>query len=98
MTHASHEVADSVACWCCGEQQGESTVVRLGNHPEVALCLRCAHFVHRRARAHEDVGMHTLATRGRDLLRSAESFVVEHDWQHKPVVGPLLRWLGLRLP
>jgi len=98
MTHTSHGAADSVECWCCGQRQSESSLVRLGNHPEVALCLRCAHFVHRRAKAQEDAGVHTLATRGRDVLRSSESFVIQHDLQHKLVIGPLLRWLGPRLP
>lgn len=98
MTHTMNEVRGSVECWCCGEEQAESAVVRLGNHPEVALCLRCAHFVHSRAQAHEDAGVHTLVTRGRDVVRSTERFVIQHDLQHKPVIGPLLRWLGPRLP
>lgn len=98
MTQTSYEADGSVDCWCCGEAQGGSAVVRLGNHPEVALCLRCAHFLHRRAQAQEDARVHTLAARGRDVLRSVESFVIQHDVQHQPVIGPLLRWLGPRLP
>ena len=35
-----------VTCWCCGSSQSELSVVRLGDHPEVAVCLRCAHFLH----------------------------------------------------
>lgn len=98
MTQTAFGVGDSIECWCCGQPQDESSVVRLGNHPEVALCLRCAHFVHRRAQAHEDVGVHTLATRGRDVLRAAKAFVIQHELQHKAVIGPLLRWLGPWLP
>ena len=98
MTHTSAKAAGSVPCWCCGERQNESSVVCLGEHPEVALCLRCAHFVHRRAQAVEDAGVRTMATRARDAVRAGESFVIRHDLQHKPVIGSLLRWLGPRLP
>ena len=27
-------------CWCCGALADPTTVARLGNHPEVAVCLR----------------------------------------------------------
>ena len=32
-------------CWCCGTTDDPSRMVHLGNHPEVALCIRCAHSV-----------------------------------------------------
>lgn len=98
MTDSDAGVGARVACWCCGEQQDEATVVRLGDHPEVVLCLRCAHVVHRRARAVEDAGVRTMTTRARAVVRTAESFVVRHDLQHQAMIGPLLRWLGPRLP
>lgn len=98
MADASAGVDAEVACWCCGEQQDEATAVHLGDHPEVVLCLRCAHFVHRRAQAIEDASRRNMATRARDVVRSSESFVIRHDLQRKPLIGPLLRWLGPRLP
>lgn len=98
MTQTPAEIDGAVVCWCCGEQQATSSVVRLGDRPEVTLCLRCAHFVHRRAQAIEDAGVRTMATRARDVVRASESFVIQHDLQHKPVIGPVLRWLGPRLP
>lgn len=98
MTQVPAEIDGSAVCWCCGDQHAESSVVRLGDHPEVTLCLRCAHFVHRRAQAIEDAGVRTMATRARDVVRTSESFVIQHGLQCKPVIGPLLRWLGTRLP
>lgn len=98
MTQTPPAMDGWVMCWCCGEQQDESSVVRLGDHPEVTLCLRCAHFVHRRAQALEDAGVRTVATRVRGVVRACESLVVQHDVLRKPVIGPLLRWLGPRLP
>lgn len=47
----------AVECWCCGCREAPDRVVHLGNHPEVLLCLRCAHFVHQKAWAIEDLGM-----------------------------------------
>ena len=38
-------------CWCCGASCPESDLVRLGAHPAVGVCVDCAHFLHRRARA-----------------------------------------------
>lgn len=98
MSERSEAAVTSGVCWCCGETQAGSPVVRLGAHPEVVLCLRCAHFVHRRAQGHEDAGDDSLATRGRGAVRAAESFVIRHGLQHKPMIGPVLRWLGPRLP
>lgn len=98
MTQRPAQSDGSVLCWCCGEQQDESSVVRLGDHPEVTLCLGCAHFVHRRAQALEDVGARALASRARGVVRAGESFVIRHGLQHRPLIGPVLRWLGPRLP
>ena len=41
-------------CWCCGTVERPDRMVHLGNHPEVHLCLRCAHFVHQQAWQIED--------------------------------------------
>lgn len=87
---------DSAVCWCCGDTR--SPVVTLGEHPEVAVCLRCAHDLHHRAVAVEDDLRHSLATRTRDVLRSGRRFVMDHDLQHKPVIGPLLQRMGRFMP
>ena len=90
--------AGEVACWCCGRTGPDSGVVRLGSHPEVAVCLRCAHWLHQQARGREDAVRPSPGTRARDLLRAGRRLVMRHDWHHKPVIGPVLRWLGPRLP
>lgn len=37
-------------CWCCGKPRSEDTLVHLGSHPEVGICISCVHFLPRRAR------------------------------------------------
>jgi hypothetical protein len=88
----------TVRCWCCGHQQRPEQLVHLGSHPEVVVCLGCAHFLHQRARAREDELRPSLGGRGRDVLRSARMVVMNHGWHNAPVVGRVLRWLGPRLP
>ena len=90
--------ADSVACWCCGQPLPTDSVVHLGDHPEVVVCLGCAHFLHQQARAREDALRPSAASRLRDGLRSARRVVLQRRWHQKPVIGRLLRWLGRRLP
>jgi hypothetical protein len=87
-----------VRCWCCGQQRSAQQVVHLGSHPEVAVCLGCAHFLHQRARAREDEQRPSLDGRARDVLRSGRALVMKYGWQNAPVVGPVFRWLGQRLP
>ena len=89
---------DRVQCWCCGSSSSPDRVVRLGDHPEVALCLRCAHWVHQQARSREDAARPTPATRVRDVLRAGRREVLRRGWHRAPVIGRLLRWLGPRLP
>jgi hypothetical protein len=88
----------SSACWCCGEAHPSDSMVHLGNHPEVVVCLACAHFLHQQARAREDALRPSAASRARDGLRSARRIVLERRWHQKPVIGGLLRRLGRRLP
>jgi hypothetical protein len=87
---------DEGACWCCGRRKPD--VVRLGNHPEVAVCLDCAHVLHQRARAREDELRPSSGARVRDTLRAARGLVIRHGWHERPLIGPLLRRLGRRLP
>jgi hypothetical protein len=85
-------------CWCCGQHRTAGAVVHLGDHPEVAVCLRCAHFLHQQARNREDALAPSPATRLRDGLRAARRLVMRRGWHEEPVIGPVLRWLGARLP
>jgi ribosome-binding protein aMBF1 (putative translation factor) len=87
-----------VRCWCCGRLHRAEDVVHLGEHPEVAVCLRCAHFLHHQSRAREDARRPSPATRARDVLRAGRRLVIRRNWQHTPVIGPVLRRLGPRLP
>ena len=92
------EFDGQVTCWCCGVSQPEASVVRLGDHPEVAVCLRCAHFLHQQARGREDAVRPSPAARVRNRLRAARAFVVRHGWHQTPVIGSLLRRLGRHTP
>jgi len=98
MTAQTPDSAGPVQCWCCGQSRDESGVVHLGSHPEVAVCLRCAHFLHHQARGREDAARPSPAARRRNGLRAGRRLVMRRGWQHKPVIGPVLRWLGPRLP
>lgn len=85
-------------CWCCGAVGATESMVRLGNHPEVGLCTRCAHFVHSRAWEIEDRDRTGPAVRGRDAFRSLRRAVVARGWHNNRIVGGRLRWLGKHLP
>jgi hypothetical protein len=92
------ESAVSVVCWCCGDSRPTDSVVQLGSHPEVVVCLACAHFLHQQAMAREDALRPSAASRLRDGLRTARRVVMQRRWHQKPVIGGVLRWLGRRLP
>jgi hypothetical protein len=62
------------------------------------VCLACAHFLHQRARSVEDARRPSAAARARDGLRAVRRLVIARGWHEKRVIGPLLRWLGARLP
>jgi hypothetical protein len=95
---AIEESDGQVACWCCGQRQPEASVVRLGNHHEVAVCLGCAHFLHQQARGREDAVRASPAARVRDGLRAVRRLVIQRGWHRTPVIGPLLRRLGRHTP
>ena len=85
-------------CWCCGQQYGGERMVRLGSHPEVVVCLGCAHFLHQQAGRREDALRPSIAGRVRGGLRSGRRLVVERRWHQRPLIGRPLRWLGRHLP
>jgi hypothetical protein len=92
------DAAEPLECWCCGSAYPEPELVRLGSHPEVGVCVRCAHFLHRQARSREDALRPAAAARLRDGLRAGRQVVLRRRWHQLPVIGRPLRWLGRRLP
>ena len=97
-TRAPSKKFSQSECWCCGQPTPSGQVVRLDNHPEVSLCLRCARFVAHRASEIEDRQRSGPAVLARGVVRRARRSVVAHQWHNKPIVGPGLRWLGHHLP
>jgi hypothetical protein len=89
---------DEAECWCCSRRYPSERLVRMEDHTEVAVCLRCAHFLHRQASQREDALRPSIAGRVRNGLRSGRRAVVERDWHQRPLIGPPLRWLGRHLP
>jgi hypothetical protein len=97
-TSVQDEESGHSECWCCGQSAPSGQMVRLGNHPEVALCLRCARFVAHRANEIEDRQRTGPAVLARNVVRRVRRAVVDHGWHNKPIVGPGLQWLGRHLP
>jgi ribosome-binding protein aMBF1 (putative translation factor) len=85
-------------CWCCGSSFPEEHVVRLGQHPEVAVCLDCALFLHRRATQRRDESNPSLAGRVRSGLQACRDWVVARGWHAHGRFGSFLRWLDRHLP
>lgn len=92
------DAAEPLHCWCCNGVYQEDDLVRLGSHPEVGVCLRCAHFLHQQARGREDAARPSVGSRVRDGLRAGRRVVMRQGWHQKRVIGRPLRWLGRRLP
>lgn len=90
--------SDLAECWCCGTRQPKTAVVHLGNHAEVVVCLRCAHFLHQQARQREDALRPSPAGRARDELRKVRRMVMRQGWHQLPFIGRPLRWLGKHVP
>lgn len=89
---------DRLDCWCCGGTFAESVLVRLGAHPEVALCFDCARWANRRAVEQSDADGAGMGVLGRRVVRTVRAQVIRlgvHDW---PLIGPVLRRLDRRLP
>jgi hypothetical protein len=85
-------------CWCCGMVDDPTRMIHLGNHPEVALCIRCGHWASKQAWAIEDRSKTGLGARVRDLFRLARQTVVRRGWHRNPIVGRGLKWLGKFVP
>ncbi len=85
-------------CWCCGAVDEPSRLVHLGNHPEVALCVRCAHSVSKWAWEIEDQSKTGPLVLARDRFRALRRDVIRRGWHRSRLVGGPIRWIGKRLP
>lgn len=85
-------------CWCCGAIEDPARLVRLGNHPEVALCVRCAHAVNKWAWEIEDRAKSGTLSIARGRLRALRREVIRRGWHKSSLVGGPIRWIGKRLP
>ncbi|QGN58395.1 hypothetical protein [Nostocoides sp. HKS02] len=94
----ARDQVDRPRCWCCGDEVDEAKLTRLGNHPEVGVCARCARWLARRARAAEDRGRATPGARARRALATVRVAVMRRGIQRWPVLRPLLRRLDRHLP
>ncbi|HMD94269.1 MAG TPA: hypothetical protein VKG80_16690 [Trebonia sp.] len=82
-------------CWCCGRETASDGLVRLGNHPEVGICVNCVHFLRRRAR---DLQATAMRQRLRGTAESVRREVMSRGWHNRPVIGPALRWISQHSP
>lgn len=89
---------ESEQCWCCGCTVAANRTVRLGNHPEVGVCTRCARSIGKWGWEIEDRDRSGPGVRARDGFRALRRAVVRRGWQDAPIFGGPLRWLGRRLP
>ncbi len=82
-------------CWCCGQTAPEEALVRLGNHPEVGLCVKCVRFLGRRAR---DYQASVMRKRLRGTADSIRGEIMARGWHERPVIGPALMWINRHVP
>jgi hypothetical protein len=73
-------------------------LVHLGDHPEVVVCIRCAHSLSKRALGLEDQARTGVAVRARNEIRRLRKTVVRHGWHNNKIAGRGLRWLGRFTP
>lgn len=91
-------IADIPTCWCCGAHCAEHDLVRLGAHPEVGVCLDCAHGLRRRARGRHDEVHPTRAGQLRRALHTLREQVISCGWHEHGRLGTVLRCLDRHLP
>jgi hypothetical protein len=97
-TAVEHHDLDRSECWCCGMLDDPRRMIRLGNHPEVLLCVRCGRWAGKQAWEIEDSARTGVAVVLRDRVRDVRRAVVRRGWHHGRIAGGPLRWLGKRLP
>jgi len=86
---------DRSECWCCGQSTPEQALVRLGNHPEVGVCIDCVGFLGRRAR---DYRASQMRLRLRATAEKVRQEAMARRLHERPVIGPPLRWVNRHLP
>src|SRR5262245_9486405 len=84
--------------WACGHREPVYKVVRLANHPELTVCIGCAHSLSKWAWELEDRDKTSPAARARAAFRSLRKSVVRRGWHHNRFVGRFVRWLGKHTP
>jgi hypothetical protein len=92
------EIRGASDCWCCGMIESPEKMVRLGNHPEVTICVRCAYSIKNWAWEIEDQSRTGPAVRARDWFRRLRRDAVRRGWHRSRWIGRPVRWLGRRLP
>jgi hypothetical protein len=85
-------------CWCCGRPYPEHELTRLGQHPEVGVCLGCAVFLKRRATAHRDAGHPSPVGRVRGVIHTVREAVISRGWHEHGPFAALLRRIDRHLP
>lgn len=98
MTTAPETVTVSAECWCCGSAFPEADLVRLGQHPEVGVCLGCARWLYRRRTERLDRARPTVPARVRSVVRATRAAVIRRGWPDRPKLGRLLRWIDRHIP
>lgn len=93
-SQAADEAAQA-SCWCCGRATAQNSLVHLGNHPEVGVCVNCTRFLSRRAR---DLQATAVRMRLRKAAEGIRRDVMARDLHNRPVIGPVLRWVNQRSP
>lgn len=95
---ADDERHHPLKCWCCGTSQDPAQLVHLGQHPEVAVCVRCAHSLSKWAGQIEDRQRAGASVWTRERIRSLRKAIVRRGWHHNRIIGRPLRWLGRFTP
>lgn len=90
--------ASTPRCWCCGSERPEAELVRLGAHPEVGVCLDCAHWLRRRAIARHDERHRTPPAWLRARLQAVRDYVIGKGLHERGLLGSLLRRIDRHLP
>jgi hypothetical protein len=97
-TAQDHAETSSPQCWCCGASKNDNELVHLGNHPEVGICTRCAHWVHRRGTQLDDAQHPSIAARLRSIVHALRTAIVNKGWHERGLLGTLLRRIDRHLP
>jgi hypothetical protein len=90
--------SSGTGCWCCGAEYPEAELVRLGQHPEVGVCLRCARWLQRRAVQRHDQQHPSPAARLRGGIQAVRDAVIRKGWHERGALGAVLRWIDRHLP